>query len=414
MTRPRKATWIGALAAGWALVALFAQAAPISTATVKQPVSTVVYPEQDIPLRFSHVQHLTLADAPSCTDCHDRAAGSRSSLDNLMPGESACRPCHRIERQLPGHPPPTRESGVEPGDACATCHPGHDAAAGGAVARIRMPSPNIKFNHKLHVDATRLACTTCHGDLAADNVALATRDHLPKMDLCLRCHDGKKAPSRCVTCHLAGPGGVMRTEFDTGKLAPSGALFGAAHDLSFRTAHAAAAQNNDDYCGTCHRKRFCVDCHNGVAKPMDFHGNDYVTLHVIDARRDALDCSACHRSQTFCTGCHSRSGVSADQRGSEFASDNPARRFHPAGWVDGLGIRGVNHHSFEAQRNIRQCASCHREQFCIGCHSAEMGSLGANPHPAGWAQSRRCRALLARNARVCLRCHVSASPPRCQ
>ena len=51
-------------------------------------------------------------------------------------------------------------------------------------------------------------------------------------------------------------------------------------------------------------REFCVDCHDGVSKPLDFHGNDYMSLHTVDARRQSLDCGACHRLQTFCTGCH--------------------------------------------------------------------------------------------------------------
>jgi len=81
--------------------------------------------------------------------------------------------------------------------------------------------------------------------------------------------------------------------------------------------------------------------------------------------------------------------------------------------VDFTG-RSANHHSFEAQRNIKQCASCHREQFCTTCHSAEpTNAFRINPHPADWRGSRRCRALARRAGRMCLRCHVDPDEVRC-
>jgi hypothetical protein len=288
---------------------------------------------------------------------------------------------------------------------------------------VRVPPPNLKFDHSLH-RVKGVACRTCHGDLQAERVGLATRAQLPKMATCLTCHDGRTAARKCITCHLAGPGGIVRTDFVEGPLAPSGSLRGADHDLQFRRSHRAAAKNDPDYCAACHRTSFCVDCHNGVIKPMDFHGNDYVTLHAIDARRNRPDCSACHRLQSFCVGCHSRAGYADDGRGSEFlppSSGDLTRRFHANGWVvfgpDGLqrgdDSRGATHHSFHAQRNIRQCVSCHREEFCKRCHTAEPGGHRVNPHPRTWRGSRRCRSLASRNGRVCLRCHVDAAEANC-
>lgn len=379
-----------------------------------QPVSEVVFPDQQLPILFSHALHLNEAGA-SCDDCHDKAAGSKSSLDNLIPTEEACSDCHAIDRTDPDK----KVTRGTPPARCDACHVRFDAATK-LVERVNVPPPNLKFSHKAHT-ARNVACTTCHGDLAAENVELATREQLPKMGLCLTCHDGTQAPNDCTTCHLADPGGFVRTEYRTGKLEPSGALRGDAHDLTFRTSHQHVAQNDEEYCGSCHRKSFCTDCHNGVIKPMDFHGNDYVTLHVMDARRNSPDCSSCHRLQTFCVGCHSRSGVSPDGKGSDFGLrvfGEFTAAFHPDGWVEYSGTtpvagRGANHHSFQAQRNIKQCAACHREDFCTNCHSAES-PFAFNPHPPGWRTSHRCRAMKKRAGRMCLRCHVTAAELQCR
>ncbi len=378
------------------------------------PVSSIIFPKQDIPLKFSHKRHLARSPL-ACTFCHARAADSVSSVDNLLPTETDCATCHAIDRD-------NHDKKVAKGKAparCTTCHTKVDPATG-FVPRINLPVPNIKFSHKAHV-SRNIACKTCHGDMT--KVDLATRKHLPKMALCLTCHNGKKAPNRCTTCHLAAAGGFMQTKFNNGTLQPSGGLRGAGHDATFGVSHRAAAQNGSKFCQNCHRKSFCVDCHNGVRKPIRFHGNDYVSLHVIDAKRNNPNCSSCHRVQSFCVGCHSRSGVAADGRGSEFlgpSSGDLTRRFHPSGWVvfnNGqarTGARGLNHHAFEAQRNIKQCAACHREEFCQKCHSAQRGSIARiNPHPRNWRNSRRCKSLLARAGRMCLRCHTNVREARC-
>lgn len=409
--------------------------------------SAVIFPDQQLPLKFSHIQHLTLPEYGdvNCATCHNTAARSRSALDNLMPQESACSTCHDIDRSQPDKRVPAGEPPV----GCPVCHVGitTDPQTGvRVVPRVFVPTPNIKFDHRIHVTELNMTCAQCHGDMVKNRVGLATRAQLPRMSMCISCHDGRtikvptKGPDRaesgasqpeqaasaraaqtvarvaekkCITCHIADAGGVMKTDYSSGKLAPSGAIFGADHDMLFRVRHAHAAQNNADYCGSCHKKNFCIDCHDGVVKPMDFHGNDYVNTHAIDARRGTPDCQACHRQQSFCTGCHTRAGVSSDSRGgSEFSSSGPDTRFHPPGWVD-FGTRGSNHHAFQAQRNIKQCAACHREQFCIGCHGNTVDALQVNPHPAGWGQSRRCRALFARNPRMCLRCHTSQDEARC-
>ncbi|HUS64863.1 MAG TPA: cytochrome c3 family protein [Kofleriaceae bacterium] len=397
MRLPRFVTpWIVLAAALPAALAAPAARPVVRRADHALEVSTVIYPEQSLPLTFSHAQHLGAAGM-KCADCHAAALTSRSSLDQLVPGEDRCRPCHAIDRAQP-------TKVATPAARCAACHPGDDAAAGRVVARVSIPTPTIKFDHQAHRQRG-LDCAGCHGDLLAEGVGLATRAQLPPMSLCVTCHDGRQADGACTVCHLAAGGGRMVSEFAHGDLTPSGAQHGDAHGMSFRTDHAAAAQNNQGYCESCHTKDQCLECHAGVMKPLDFHGNDYITLHSIDARRGSPDCSACHRAQTFCVGCHSRAGVAADGRGSEFVPESQSavgRRFHPVGWT----APGRPEHALEAQRNIAQCASCHRESDCLTCHSAQPGAPRVNPHPRDWRGSRRCQSLRKRNGRMCLRCHT--------
>jgi len=213
--------------------------------------SEVIFPAQQLPVAFSHAKHL--AKKIACDFCHEQAPSSTKSSDNLIPARYVCETCH----------PPNRNDAA--------------AAAMKDLARVVMPAPNLKFDHAVHV-GKGVACTRCHA--ALDRIDLATRNQLPSMPLCLECHDSKRAPlhgpSRCATCHVTRPDNTVETEYATGTLSPSGVLRGDAHTLEFRLHHSSVAANDEKYCANCHRQDFCLSCHNGVIKPLDFHGNDYV------------------------------------------------------------------------------------------------------------------------------------------
>lgn len=386
--------------------------------------SPVIFPQQTIPISFSHAEHLS-KEKLDCAFCHEPAQTSTSSSDRMLPGHAECSICHELDEKAPNK---EVEAG-KPDAKCVSCHPGW---TGGKVELIVLPAPHLKFNHKLHV-GQKIRCQECHGDLLKEEVGLATRLQLPKMKLCLGCHDGKTAKQSCTTCHTGTPSGRLQTELASGDLVPTGQIHGDAHDASFRRDHARVARDKAKYCESCHAKDFCTGCHDGVAKPLDFHGGDYVTTHPIEARRNSPDCSSCHRRQTFCVGCHNRLGVTAREETTAFSLGaaegcQPGQRcFHPQGFFGGFRganadgspgapIRAGSHHSFQAQRNIRACASCHEEDFCVGCHGSTTRStvMAVNPHPRGWATSAKCKALASRNGRMCLKCHIDPNEARCQ
>ena len=379
--------------------------------------SSVVYPPPRIPLTFDHARHAQRDIG--CEKCHAAAPRSTAAKDDLLPGEQTCRPCHAIDRTNPEQAtaagaPPTR---------CDACHPGFmppPGAAGrfAAPLRVAIPTAALKFNHKLHAERG-MACGLCHAGV--DGVALATTAELPKMALCLGCHDGRQTTARCSACHVTLPDGRLRTAFPSGALMPGGSLRGVdAHTPGFRTDHKVAARD-ERYCATCHKQSECTDCHAaGVIRPADFHPGDYATAHAVDARRNSPNCSSCHRNQTFCLGCHQRLGVGPDPEGglpgrqpvNPFGTGTGVKQFHPPGWARDEGgnvLRDATpaSHSFQARRNIRACVSCHREESCLACHSADpTRSPVVNPHPPGFGTSATCRALAQRNTRACLKCHA--------
>lgn len=377
------------------VIASIASASAQPSDPVRGPAwSPVVYPLQRLPLVFSHAKHL--ARGAACGTCHPRALASQSAVDNLLPTEVQCRTCHAIDRSDPEKP-------STPVAACVGCHPGWQRDR--VVERTYITPPPLKFAHAEH---TGISCDGCHPDVRA--VDLATTRQLPTMALCLTCHQNGGQERQCAKCHLATLGGLLETQFAHGRLVPSGSASGEAHEPGFGTDHKRPAREIGATCTACHDRSECVACHQGVIKPMEFHPGNYLLTHAVEARRGNPDCSACHRAESYCVGCHERSGLGT--RGDRgFDSSRTEAQFHPAGWA--ASGMGANAHGREAQRNIAACASCHREEDCVRCHSAEVGALRISPHPANWRGSVRCRALDRGNRRMCLRCHIAADELGC-
>jgi hypothetical protein len=394
--------------------------------------SPLIYPAEKVPIAFDHAQHAKLG--ATCESCHQSALTSTSAGDNLIPREAACRGCHKIDRDQPAKAVPHGQGAAR----CDACHvadgnkwmPGPGLAA--EPPRVELARPNLKFNHKLHA-MNGIGCALCHAT-ADMQQAPVTRADLPMMATCLGCHDGKRATARCSACHITEADGRLKTKLvsnatraagGNGPLVPSGSLRGIdAHTETFKRDHSQAGRA-ESYCLTCHKRTECIDCHGGVVRPPSIHPSDYASLHVIDARRNTPDCSACHRAQSFCVGCHQRSGVAADPEGgipgrrpsNPFGTGTGLKMFHPPGWArDASGAviatPRPNSHSLAAKRNLRTCVSCHREESCLTCHSTDpTRGPSFSPHgpPGTFAGTARCRFLSARNQRACLKCHAPGS-----
>lgn len=386
MTRAIVVALVVAALGGGALVV--AEALPDPAA-----FSPVVYPLQRLPLVFSHRAHL--ARGATCAGCHPTASTSRSAVDNLIPTEAECRTCHAIDRAQPGKV-------ARPVAACAGCHLGY--APDQAVERVYVTPPPLKFDHAAH---GKVGCEDCH---AVRGVDLATTAQLPTMASCLRCHADGTSERRCADCHLAKLGGLVETRFEHGELVPRHDGLGDDHGPTFARDHAQQARQVGATCTACHDRSECIACHQGVVKQVEFHAGNYLLVHAVDARRGRPDCAACHRYESFCIGCHERSGIGT--RGdTRYNSIDPRRAFHVVGWAS--AGPGPNLHAQEARRNVTSCASCHRDEDCLRCHSAEATAGRFSPHPKGWRGSARCRALDRGNRRMCLRCHVGQDELGC-
>lgn len=360
-----------------------------------------VYPPQKLPLSFSHAQHFE--EGVECVGCHDPARKSLKAADRLLPGHPECESCHDIEEAAAGKE-------VDPPSACNTCHVGYDPTVHKEVAKVILPTANLLFSHRAHYDK-KIECTTCHfsaNSSSMEDVGLSTRYQLPKMETCLNCHNGQSASADCKTCHLTDPSGRLQLSFASGVLKPSqGDPFGLDHGPRYEFTHGTRAKLDKKACVECHTESSCMSCHDSLQKPLSVHPNDFISLHPVSARLDAMQCDGCHRYQSFCAACHERSGVGQNSDPSLRARN---MRVHPdyATWVL---APGPLHHSVAASRDIKQCISCHREESCMTCHAngelVGRQGLGTNPHPQGFAA--QCKSLAARNDRACLKCHTEAT-----
>ena len=61
------------------------------------------------------------------------------------------------------------------------------------------PAAHVRFNHAPHIRAD-VGCSTCHGNIGEGTVA--TRNVDLTMGFCVNCHNEKKAPIDCLTCHF--------------------------------------------------------------------------------------------------------------------------------------------------------------------------------------------------------------------
>ena len=364
--------------------------------------SDVIYPQQHLTLRFNHAKHLSKTMQLTCKTCHAAAYASTKSSDSLIPKGDVCDTCHDTDH--------SNASAVKAGgDAmgqCGFCHLGYQPADGNRVAELQLPRANLLFDHKTHVDRN-IGCAQCHG--AVEQLELATRDQLPRMRGCFSCHQMPDAASRgqaksaCDTCHLRGDRGtVIKTIYASGALYPPRWLHNAAHTPDFIERHKWIAADDSVFCANCHKEDFCTDCHDGRVRPRSVHPSDYLNMHAIDARTGGVGsekCQSCHREQSFCLDCHLRVGVAE----SSPPNAKDSARFHPPKSIWSDPPRRPGHHSFEAERNLNACVSCHTERDCVVCHGALGVGGGFDPHKTGFLGG--CATQFRRNPRPCFVCH---------
>jgi len=302
------------------------------------------------------------------------------------------------------------------GVACVTCH----ADIERAQAALHMPTDAtcVSCHAKPH-DAR--SCAGCHTSVETAAQLATTKDHLrfdhgthlkgpakgncmrchgavadgdrhlrPPMATCFKCHDEQRDARQCDACHK---------NLAEEQSLPLGHL---AHDGDWVREHGVRAASSGDLCASCHtRESFCASCHGVtvpvLAGPTRLTNSLAASPHLGNFRaRHTLEARA---DPGACATCHRPDRCLACHTAKNVAG-GASRSPHPRGWV---GIRASeNLHGREARRDPAACASCHGgagEKLCVSCHT--VGGVGGNPHPPGWSSALPLTAL------PCRMCHTS-------
>ena len=282
---------------------------------------------------------------------------------------------------------------LPPPELCAGCHNGD------MVRQVNwQPHPfrptNLALDHVPHVamfmgmeGGAETACQRCH----------ARADSLPFMDVgradparCLSCH-GEGAPShlaqtQCQPCHVSlhEASGLAAADIAAFPKPPS-------HDSTWVLHHQQAAQGGT--CAVCHTRDFCASCHvNATSVPA-------IDSLALDARVASL--------------------VKGVRR------TYPEPPSHLAGDWDRM-------HGAVARASVAECANCHAQESCYGCHRLEervppvrllpsrasgaafgVDLSGIRPADHLPDQLLRHRTMAAGGDVTCNRCHTQAYCASC-
>ncbi len=135
-------------------------------------------PEQPLPFNHKvHVQTLKM----DCMYCHSFA--DRSIVAGI-PSERKCMGCHKYTTQ--------KKPGIE------ILLQYWNAQKPIEWIKVHDLPDFVYFSHKRHIRAG-ISCQTCHGPV--QEMTVARKVNSLSMGWCLNCHNQRKAPRECWTCH---------------------------------------------------------------------------------------------------------------------------------------------------------------------------------------------------------------------
>ena len=86
---------------------------------------------------------------------------------------------------------------------CTVCHNGAEWKAPEIPSqRVYQQRDFVVFSHARHVTAGKVACATCHGEVAQADVVTLAVEHTMKN--CMACHKERAASNACNVCHELG------------------------------------------------------------------------------------------------------------------------------------------------------------------------------------------------------------------
>lgn len=288
-------------------------------------------PPAEVAVAFDHAVHVGGEQNLKCEFCHP----STLTKDRAgMPAPEICAPCHDdLDKQ---RAPDRRLRSY------------FDAGSRYQRTEVATLGLDLNFSHKAHVQAGKLDCAQCHGDIAHSKGI--PRPEVSKRD-CMSCHTERGVSNDCATCHRE-IGKEMRP---------------ASHDEGWLKAHGntvrACPETSEHRCELCHdAQASCSACHREVM-PADHTQHFRLRGHGVQASTDRSRCATCHHRRDFCSSCH----------------EQTAPRSHIAG--------------FGGSQN-RHCAGCHlpaNESGCTTCHAGGGTHPTATPLPVNHHPGMNCR-----------------------
>jgi hypothetical protein len=124
------------------------------------------------------------SDQKPCLGCHNTAA---DSLQASIPNTNTCAACHEKPR------------GTDPEESKVLKFIKQQKTIRWTRVHDYLPG-DIIFSHARHVDAGRVACQQCHGQVEQAEGPLALNVTLGMED-CMTCHDVSHADNDCLACH---------------------------------------------------------------------------------------------------------------------------------------------------------------------------------------------------------------------
>jgi hypothetical protein len=272
------------------------------------------------------------------------------------------------------------------------------------------------FSHKMHLDRGT-ACLDCHQDTLTDHGRARV---LPQMASCGKCHDIK---DHCEKCHVD-----PKTKRPWTPVNRRDIFLHSEHQPSLancQTCHVADLDKKPYVagghraCGACHEENIkglqCAKCHYSMADAglsvwNQFRHTDNFLREHPDYARRGARTCAQCHREAYCLDCHSKK---AGLKVELKFPEAVTRNFIHRG--DYLTL-----HALEAKTDSAGCVQCHSLKECAACHRKD-GVISSNSkyffgHPAGFMTkgSANFHGDAARRDIVgCATCHHGRGPGYC-
>lgn len=134
----------------------------------------------DQPIAYSHRLHAGDLQI-QCVYCH---SGARRSVVAGVPAVGACTGCHRWVKNKTAEMKKLEEIAARKSPV--------------VWKRVNEFPDHVYFSHKRHVQA-ELTCQGCHGPVEK----MERVERIPRLTMgwCVECHQQRRAPLDCSTCH---------------------------------------------------------------------------------------------------------------------------------------------------------------------------------------------------------------------